>query len=157
MSTSQGDDEEPLTRQRAVEILDHEIWRQHDYPMQRRDYAIERFPSRFAQRVASVEPPDADEVVITLPLKVAQLVLACARDGVHKGQGRRGVKLNRRARLFQQTIFDWAKIRRNELKATIGAGDAEKMAVEEAMEFARKSGLKLKRGTILRKLRSREV
>jgi hypothetical protein len=159
MSASQGDDEEPLTRQRAIEILEREIWRNCDYPTQRSRYVKEHFPSRFAQRVASVEPPEPDDVMITLPLKVAQLVLACARDGgVYKGQGRGGVKLSRRARLYQQHIFAWAKGRRSALKAKMGAGDAEKMAVEEALEFARKRyGLKLKGGTILRKIRSRKV
>jgi hypothetical protein len=78
----------------------------------------------------------ADHVGLSLP--EAQLILAAAKAGQHKGQGRRRAPDTRGDRVRKQAIVAWAKRRHGELLATetMAPWDAEQKAAEEAAELA---------------------
>ncbi len=136
------DEENPWadgTRANAVEYLDLEIYR--------REY--------FAK--GSGCPLDETEVVVTLPLIIARLVLAAARAGMRKGQGRKGVRLTHAKREDRKTLIYWAKARKAELIAEgMKPGKAEEQAAEEQRALAwKRYGINLAKSTIKRAIRSR--
>jgi hypothetical protein len=117
-----------------------------------RESAVEWLESelRFVDRTKEGAP--ASEYSVSLPYDVAVLVLDCARQGLHKGQGRGGNRRRGRfSELRRMAVIWWAKSRKAELVATAGKTsiEAEIQAADEASDFARERyGLKLAAETI---------
>ncbi|WP_396604514.1 hypothetical protein ACFLEY_03820 [Bradyrhizobium sp. YCK136] len=97
---------------------------------------------------------------IILPLEAARLIFDCAKLGQHKGHGRKGAPPNRVKKLQSEAIVNWARKRRDKLRAegmkATGANSAEDQAAEEASSFAsERYGFNLAASTIKRKMQSR--
>jgi hypothetical protein len=88
---------------------------------------------------------------VALPLTVQRQINECAKRGMHKGQGKGRPRDSRVTKLFKEAIVDGAKDLQRELyKRGTKNLDAQWQAAEEASDFARKQGLKLKADTIKR-------
>jgi hypothetical protein len=78
---------------------------------------------------------------VTLPLDVAKVVLACAEDGMRKGQGRKGGRGGSPKQKYERALavremIEWARRRKAELVASTdySAIDAEIQSADEARE-----------------------
>jgi hypothetical protein len=82
-----------------------------------------------------------ENVSISLRVGEWELILARAKDGVQKRQGRRRPRETRADQVRRNAIIDWAKDRKKELigagRRATGANSAEDQAAEEARVFAR--------------------
>lgn len=92
--------------------------------------------------------------VVTLPLSVARLVLACAKQGVHKGEGRKGVELTRSDRLRRNNIYNRARTNYHTFRARgVPAADAKNDAIAEARQFGiERYGIDMAASTIERNM-----
>ncbi len=96
-------------------------------------------------------PVDETTVSISLPLPLARLVLDCAKDGLHKGQGRRRPALSRADRLRRQNIYHEARCIYQKLRAEgRPASEATKLqAAEQARQYGdRRYGMNIAVKTI---------
>jgi hypothetical protein len=101
------------------------------------------------------QPFDETTVSITLPLPVARIVLACAKDGLHKGQGRRRPALTRGEHLRRQNIYYEARRIYHQLRAEgrPATEDTKEQAAEEARVFGNERyGLNIAAKTIRTKM-----
>ena len=142
-----GEPPEPTyDRQSCVELLELELLR-------RRPRELTRGPDGKSEFLVGATRPD-DPLTLTMPRYAWEHIVACAKAGQHKRQGRpsdtRGDKLRKNA------IVAFARQRKNELIATgtmaaTGADSAEDQAVEEARVLANERyGLNLATETIRR-------
>jgi hypothetical protein len=103
--------------------------------------------------------PDA-KVTITLPLYEWEHIVAAAKSGLHKGQGRGRPTDSRWQRNRKRKIAMWARGRKDQLiasgmKAT-GTNSAEDQAAEEARVLALDFGVYVAASTIKRMMQSDE-
>jgi hypothetical protein len=93
---------------------------------------------------------------VTLPREVARLVLECAKRGMRKDQGRRGVALSETNRMCQEEIIEWARERKDALRAAspdMKATEAASQAAEEASRLLRQRySMNLSPSTIMRRM-----
>ncbi len=124
-------------------------WHHHQWRLGRQQ-AVELF----AQQIAFAELENAE--MITLPLSAAKILLACARDGQHKGGGRRRPPDNQMDRVAKRAVIRCAQERMTRLVEEEGwkPRDAKNKAAEEAQErFGKRTGLSA--DTIKRSLKSK--
>ncbi len=96
---------------------------------------------------------DDTERMVSLPLRIAELVLECAEHGMHRGQGRRGVRQSRAEMVRKQSAIGFGRQRKRELmrEGGMSATEAEMQAAEEASDLlAQRYSLFLEASTIRR-------
>lgn len=118
--------------QRANELL-HRVQRANEF----RQRAVELLEQQID--FAELEK----EETITLPVFGAKVILSCARDGQHKGQGRRRPRDTQMDRLAKRAVVGWACKRQDELVAAgLKTSRAKDQAATEAQaNFGKRTGL----------------
>jgi hypothetical protein len=112
-------------------------WESYEWTTLERQHAVELF----AKQISYSELENAE--TITLPIRAAKVILASARDGQHKGQGRRRPRDSDMDRIAKRTVIQWARDRKAQLvKEGARPGAAEEQAATEARdEFGKRTGL----------------
>ena len=102
---------------------------------------------------------DDPRTVFALPLAVEKLILACAKDGLHTGQGKGRPRSSAVHDFKMRAIVTWAQDRRDELHANgmkkTGHNSAEDQAADEARVLAKDVGVIVAASTIKREMQSR--
>jgi hypothetical protein len=110
-----------------------------------------------AARAASGKPCP----VLEVPFDIAETILQCARQGVHKGKGKGRPRDSYVVRLRKDAIQAFARSRKAQLRATglpaTGHNSAEEQAADDARDLARERyGLLLSANTIKRLMQNYE-
>ena len=112
-------------------------WDCYEWRGPKRSRAVELF----AQQIAFAELEKQE--TITLPVFAAKVLLSCARDGQHKGQGRRRPPDSQTVRIMKRSVGQWTRQREEELVMTgMKRSRAKNQAAEDAQaEFGKRIGL----------------
>jgi hypothetical protein len=117
-------------------------------------YANHQPPNAW-QRTRSVRHVEKSDMMVMVPLDLAETIRDCAKDGMGKKQGRHGrYRGGRLYRLRVASVVDWGRARKAELQPQLGsATEAKRQAAEEASEFLlERYGISLGPDTMQRKM-----